>query len=278
VPQSMPLYRKPIFVFGPPIAMAILGAILIIQAAFAGPRHELIIQRIEERAASGWVVPQPSFTDYQFPRLKLDLAGSEFVLLNKHRPIAPITYVPADLVVVKSSKSLDNSRALELSTSAARALELLAADLNAAGQGKLFLNSAYRSYNYQAQLFKSKVKQYGESEALLRSAKAGFSEHQTGLAADVSVPQQGCAIMTCFGETKAGKWIAENAWKYGFIIRYEIDTQAITGYSYEPWHLRYVGLEVAKLYSERGMKTLEEFWGLKPAPDYLPAITESTNN
>jgi zinc D-Ala-D-Ala carboxypeptidase len=265
-------------VFGPPVAMAAVGAILILQAANAGPRHEIILDRIAEREATSWVVPTPSFADYQYPRLMLEGAGTEFVLVNKHRPISPLDYKPSELVEVKSSKYLDNSRQLELSISAAKALEEMAKDLFDQGQGQLFLNSAYRSYNYQGQLFDSKVKQYGMAEALLRSAKAGFSEHQTGLAADVSVPSQGCAIMTCFGDTKAGIWIADNAWRYGFIVRYKVDTQPITGYSYEPWHLRFVGKEVAKLYTERGMKTLEEFWGLPPAPDYLPEITESTSN
>ena len=278
MPKSTPVYRKPWFVFGPPLALAAIGALLLIQSAFAGPRHEIILERIQERKAAGWEVTAPSFQSYDYPRLMLSMAGTEFVLVNKHNPINPLKFAPADLDLVKSSKALDNSRELRLSFAAARQLELMASDLLAAGEGQLFLNSAYRTYNYQAELFQSKIKQYGEAGALLRSAKAGFSEHQTGLAADVSVPAQGCAIMTCFGDTKAGQWIAENSWRYGFIVRYESDTQEITGYSYEPWHIRYVGLEVARLYKQGGYKTLEAFWGLPAAPDYLPEITPSTKD
>lgn len=278
MPQSTPVFRNPWFVFGPPAVLAFLGVLLVLQSAFAGVRHEIILQRIEARADAGWVVPTPDFDQYDYPRLMLDFAGTEFVLVNKHRPIQPLKFAPSDLVQVKNSKALDNSRKLELVPAAASALEELAAGLQAAGEGQLFLNSAYRSYDYQAELFISKTKQYGETGALLRSAKAGFSEHQTGLAADVSLPEQGCAIMTCFGGTTAGQWIAENSWRYGFIVRYEETTQEITGYSYEPWHLRYVGKEVARLYSESGMQTLEEFWGLPAAPDYLQEITESTSD
>jgi D-alanyl-D-alanine carboxypeptidase len=145
----------------------------------------------------------------------------------------------------------------------------MAEQMHAEGFGQLFVNSAYRTYDYQVKLFESKTRQYGLAGALVRSAKAGHSEHQTGLAVDVSVPAQGCAIMTCFGETVAGKWVAANSWRFGFIVRYEEETTAITGYSYEPWHLRFVGEALAAEYSENGIHTLEEFWSL-PAAEFYP--------
>jgi D-alanyl-D-alanine carboxypeptidase len=83
--------------------------------------------------------------------------------------------------------------------------------------------------------------------------------------------------MQCFGDTEAGIWIAENSWRFGFIVRYEKDTEGITGYTYEPWHLRYIGKELASEYHENGMKTLEEFWGYPSAPTY-PEIAESTTD
>jgi D-alanyl-D-alanine carboxypeptidase len=82
--------------------------------------------------------------------------------------------------------------------------------------------------------------------------------------------------MTCFGDTEAGKWIADNAWRFGYIVRYEETTQATTGYSYEPWHLRYVGIEIAREYSKNGIHTLEDYWSLPPAEFYLEEITAST--
>lgn len=276
MPQSTPLYRRPAFVFGPPVLMAMAGVTLLIQAAFGAGSLGVVKQKLEALAD----VETPSFTirESDWIRAKLDDPNSVFVVVNKHRQINPKSFEPNDLVRVESSKTLDNSRKLVLSEEAAAALEDMAQGLSAAGEGKLFLNSAYRSYDYQAELFIGKTKQYGKAEALLKSARAGFSEHQTGLAADVSVPEQGCAILACFGNTPAGKWIEENSWKYGFIVRYLETTTNITGYAYEPWHLRYVGKEVARLYHANGIETLEEFWGLAPAPDYLPATTESTSN
>lgn len=262
--------------FGPPLVMAFAGVLLLIQAAFAAGQLGVVQAQLANLSESK--APVFSIRSSDWIRAKLDDPNSVFVVVNKQRQISPKTFVPNDLVKVESSKTLDNSRKLTLSVPAADALEQMAAALSAAGEGKLFLNSAYRSFEVQSDLFVSKVKEYGKAEALVRSARAGYSEHQTGLAADVSVPEQGCAILTCFGNTSAGKWIQQNSWRYGFIVRYLETTTDITGYSYEPWHLRYVGLEVARLYNESGIQTLEEFWGLNPAPDYSPATTESTSN
>lgn len=279
MPKSRPVRRNPIFVFGPPVAFFSLGLSLIFQPnSFGANQHEIILDRIKERAAIGWVVPTLGITDYQYPRLSLGLAGHEWVLVNKDRPLSPIDFAPEDLRAMKTSESLDNSRELRLTTAAASGLEELAAAMHKAGAGQLFVNSAYRTYSYQGELFLQKVEQYGEEEALLRSAKAGYSEHQTGLAVDVSVPAQGCAIMACFGETDGGKWLAENSWKYGFIIRYEEGTSEITGYTYEPWHLRFIGKPLAKMYHDNGMNTLEEMWQLPATPTYPQAITASTSD
>jgi D-alanyl-D-alanine carboxypeptidase len=100
------------------------------------------------------------------------------------------------------------------------------------------------------------------------SARPGHSEHQLGLAADFSAKGQGCVIMVCFGKTEAGIWLAENAHAYGFILRYPKGYRTITGFQYEPWHFRYVGVELASEMNTRGTKTLEEFWRLQIAPTY----------
>lgn len=279
MPKHRPVRRNPIFVFGPPVAFLSLGLSLIFQPnSFGANQHEIILDRIKERAETGWVIPTLAITDYQYPRLSLDIAGSEWVLVNKDRPLNPIDFAPEDLRAMETSEHLDNSRELRLTNSAAGALEELARAMHQQGAGQLFVNSAYRTYNYQGELFLQKVEQYGEEEALLRSAKAGYSEHQTGLAVDVSVPAQGCAIMACFGDTEGGIWLAENSWKYGFIIRYEEGTSEITGYTYEPWHLRFIGKPLAKMYHESGMNTLEEFWQLPASPSYPQAITASTSD
>ena len=264
--------------FVPPFALGLIGLLLMTQPNAFGPKHELIAEQISKRSEASVPVKVMGFASFDSTRLATDLAASDLVLVNKQRPLNPLNYQPANLRKIESSASLDNSRGLELSNQAASALEKLAAAMKKEGAGKLFVNSAFRSFDYQQELFQSKTKQYGLAGALIRSAKAGHSEHQTGLAVDVSVPAQGCAIMQCFGDTVGGKWLAANAWRFGFIIRYEEDTTSTTGYTYEPWHLRFVGTQVAKLYTESGIQTLEDFWGYPAAEFYLEEIAESTND
>ena len=200
--------------------------------------------------------------------LAINDSQSIAVIVNKQRPVNPVDYEPADLVVLDSTDAFDNARGLRLARPAADALLAMAKAMHADGAGRLFLNSGYRSYEYQQELFDAKVVQYGLDGALVRSAKAGHSEHQLGLAADVSVTAQGCAIMHCFGDTVAGKWIAANAWQHGFIVRYKEGFTETTGFTYEPWHLRYVGKTTAGAYHRGGYSTLEDFWQLPPAPNY----------
>ncbi|NCW42115.1 MAG: D-alanyl-D-alanine carboxypeptidase family protein [Actinobacteria bacterium] len=274
MPNPTPVRRRTSFVFLPPVVAATVGISLLVQGAFGQPNFELLEERAEQRELAGWVVPTLELTDYLYPRLATGFAGSEWVVVNKLRPLSPLDFEP-QVRKISSSESLDNSRGLELRDVAATALEAMAKEMLFQGAGQMFVNSAYRSYDYQLELFVDKVEQYGEAEALVRSAKAGHSEHQTGLAVDVSVPAQGCAIMQCFGDTEAGKWIAENSWKFGYIVRYERDTTSITGYTYEPWHLRYVGTEIARMYASNGIHTLEDFWGF-PAAENYPEIAKST--
>jgi len=274
VPNPTPVRRRASFVFLPPVVAATVGISLLVQGAFGQPNFELLEERAEQRELAGWVVPTLELTDYLYPRLATGFAGSEWVVVNKLRPLSPLDFEP-QVRKISSSESLDNSRGLELRDVAATALEAMAKEMLFQGAGQMFVNSAYRPYDYQLELFVDKVEQYGEAEALVRSAKAGHSEHQTGLAVDVSVPAQGCAIMQCFGDTEAGKWIAENSWKFGYIVRYERDTTSTTGYTYEPWHLRYVGTEIARMYANNGIHTLEDFWGFPAAENYTE-IAEST--
>jgi LAS superfamily LD-carboxypeptidase LdcB len=141
---------------------------------------------------------------------------------------------------------------------AAKALEELF--VGAASESvELFAVSGYRSYETQYGLYNSYVKKWGEEKTNAVSAIPGHSEHQTGLAMDVSSRSAALDLTEEFGETLEGKWVKENAWKHGFIIRYPKDKEVITGYQYEPWHLRFVGVEVATYIHEHGL-TLEEFF------------------
>lgn len=116
----------------------------------------------------------------------------------------------------------------------------------------LFLKSGFRSYSTQETLYNNYVARDGVAEADRYSARPGHSEHQTGLAFDLNSLEQS------FGDTKEGKWLEQNCWKYGFIIRYPKNKESITGYMYEPWHVRYLGKDVAKSVYESGL-CLEEY-------------------
>lgn len=115
--------------------------------------------------------------------------------------------------------------------------------------------SGYRSYQKQEETYQYWVSVDGEETASRYSAKPGHSEHQTGLAIDITSLQQK------YSETDEGKWLAEHCWEYGFILRYPPDSEKITGYIYEPWHVRYLGKSTAKLVHDSGL-TLEEFLGV----------------
>ena len=117
------------------------------------------------------------------------------------------------------------------------------------------LVSGYRSYELQKTIYNNYIDIYGQAATDTFSAKPGHSEHQSGLAMDVG------KIDDNYGNTSEGKWLALNANKYGFIIRYPKGKEHITGYKYEPWHIRYLGVDIAtKVYSS-GL-TLEEYLGI----------------
>ena len=190
----------------------------------------------------------------------IDTPGSPWWIVNKKRSL-PNGYTPADLAVpgVRLRQSAANDE-MKLSTPTARSAETLFAAAKEAGYS-LMLASGYRSQALQKVLYNGYVAKDGQAAADRYSAKPGTSEHQTGLAMDVCLANSSCSLEQAFGETPAGKWIAANAHKYGFIVRYLPGKDAITGYEYEPWHLRYVGIELATEL-QRNNKTMEEFFGL----------------
>jgi len=119
----------------------------------------------------------------------------------------------------------------------------------------IYISSGFRSYETQDRLYNNYVAQDGKEEADRYSARPGHSEHQTGLCFDLN------SIDDSFAATPEGKWVAEHAWEYGFIIRYPKGKEDITGYMYESWHLRYLGKELAKKLYDSGL-TLEEYYGI----------------
>lgn len=180
------------------------------------------------------------------------------VLVNKAQSL-PADYVPLDLRAVDIPFSFegDSSKRL-MSSDAAEALEELFAQARAEGI-ELVGVSGYRSYERQAAIFAANVRRYGSEEMANRvSARPGESEHQTGLAMDISSPSVQNQLVEELGETAAGRWLATNAADFGFIIRYPEGKEGITGYQYEPWHLRFVGKTHALRIVGQNL-TLEEY-------------------
>jgi D-alanyl-D-alanine carboxypeptidase len=122
----------------------------------------------------------------------------------------------------------------------------------------IWAQSGYRSYSYQKDLYDSYVNRKGKEKADTSSARPGASEHQTGLALDLNT------ITTSFKDTKEGKWVNDNCYLYGYIIRYPENKTDETGYIFEPWHIRYVGKDLAKkLYNNGSWITLESYFGIE---------------
>lgn len=201
-------------------------------------------------------------------RLSIDAAGSTWVVVNKQRSLKPANYVPKVYRPPFENPKAVNPRGERLTWHAGRALAQLAQAAKDNGAGSLLVQSGYRSYASQKVIHAAQVSRYGLKAGEALAARPGFSEHQTGLAVDVAAYGQGCAIQVCFGKTKMGKWLAQNAYLFGFIVRYPEGQTAKTGYQYEPWHLRYVGVDLARQMALNEVSVLEDFWRLPAAPKY----------
>ncbi|MEH7612029.1 M15 family metallopeptidase [Gottfriedia acidiceleris] len=184
------------------------------------------------------------------------------VLVNK-KYFLPKNYVPKDLVYPNVSFIFkEKLEKRKMRKEAAIALKKL---FSGAQKDHIYLSgvSGYRSYATQKVLFNRYVKEDGYVNARKYSALPGSSEHQSGLAIDVSSSTGKCAATSCFTNTKEAKWLDKNSSNYGFIIRYPKGKEQITGYKYEPWHIRYVGVTTAKQIKKRNL-TLEEYLNVYP--------------
>lgn len=178
------------------------------------------------------------------------------ILVNKTHPL-PADYIPLDLTLVRVPfEEKEYAEKKLLRSTAATALEGLFAHSSSLGYSFTAI-SGYRSYQRQQEIFSEHVEKYGAKYASQVSAKPGCSEHQTGLAMDVSLPSLSYQLLPEFGETEEGLWLSQNACYFGFILRYPADKTDITGYSYEPWHFRYVGIPLA-VHLTKSHLTMEE--------------------
>lgn len=197
--------------------------------------------------------PEPSWWE-------LNVAGNpDLILVNKTHPVES-DYWPDDMVTIERHvEGVGNADTHKMRQVAADALNKMFDAAEADGI-YLRLRTGFRSYDYQKSLFESYVKNHGEAEANRFSARPGESEHQTGLACDVGGKSQGYALSYEFGKTDEGKWVREHCAEYGFILRYLEEKEDVTGYVFEPWHIRYVGAEHAENMMKDNM-TLEEYLG-----------------
>lgn len=169
-------------------------------------------------------------------------------MVNKAHPIRPLDFRPVLGIV----------RGYQVARAAAVPLTRLLHASEAAGVG-FKIASAFRSYAYQVHVHDALASSEGSVAADRVSARPGYSEHQTGLAVDLITPAHPrCDLSPCFATGQAGRWLATNAWRYGFIVRYPPGDQAITGYRAEPWHIRYVGRPLAAAMRAAGVTTLEQ--------------------
>ncbi|WP_066172197.1 M15 family metallopeptidase [Bacillus marinisedimentorum] len=186
--------------------------------------------------------------------------GNILSVVNKSQGL-PEDYTPGELVIPDVPFPFEGDIPKKyMRKEAAAALEEMFQEASRDGV-HLMAISGYRTYERQKELFVRKAAEVGEEAANEVVAYPGESEHQTGLTMDVSSASFGYRLDREFGDTAGGKWVAKHAHRFGFIVRYPEGKEEITGYQYEPWHLRYVGKDAAAEINEQDM-TLEEYMGL----------------
>lgn len=199
------------------------------------------------------------------PCISLSDPNRQWVVVNKKRPYEPVDYWPGDLVMPDGVRALKESG---LRRQAADALSSLVGAAKDADAGEIGYLSAFRSYANQQSTYAGRVAVGGVETADRESARAGFSEHQSGLTVDIVPCNRSCGTLDDVAGSSQGAWVRDHAWEYGFITRYVEGRTDVTGYEPEAWHLRYIGPELAKAYHDGGYTTLEEFFGLPAAPTY----------
>lgn len=244
-----------------PVMLAVILILSVVALAVLAGRDSG--ETVKRPAASSQGKPPAGFDK---KRYSINDPDSLWVVVNKGRKLAanfePQELVTPDVPLRYATSSLE----MKLRGDAAAALEELFSDARA-NRLELKLTSGYRSFASQQAIYSRNVKTDGQLQTDATSARAGHSEHQTGLAADVSPSDRRCELNKCFADTPQGIWLAQNSYKFGFIIRYQNLRQRITGYDYEPWHLRYVGAALATEINKKN-QTLEEFFDLPASPTY----------
>lgn len=267
----------------------IAGAILVVLAGGIGVGYTVVSYKTTHPANSNeYYVEEPSSGEPSATGTEIEkdtlpsrdkvvtTPDSIYCLVNKEYSL-PSDYEPDDLVEPNVTFSINyESEKKLLRKEASVALESLFSDA-AKEELELVAVSGYRSYERQQEIYENNLKTRGTTHTNQYSAKPGYSEHQTGLVMDVSCKSENYDLQESFGETPEGIWLAQNAHTYGYIIRYPEDKCEITGYAYEPWHIRYVGVELATYLYENKM-TLDEYFHYKPSYDFITDDSEYLND
>lgn len=190
-------------------------------------------------------------------QLKKDAENGLFILINKDNSVSE-DYCADDLAPIKYYAEDRDPQWRYMRSEAADYFHQMVEAARADGID-FVMTTAYRSYGFQSILWNNAINRYGSEEAAnTLVAKPGQSEHQSGLAVDISSAENNYQLTENFGNTEAGKWVAAHAAEYGFILRYPADKTDLTGYSFEPWHVRYVGKTAAEEITEQGI-VFEEY-------------------
>ncbi|MGJ4845828.1 M15 family metallopeptidase [Leifsonia sp. Le1] len=210
------------------------------------------------------VTPTPTAVGFDKAAQSIDDPASTWVVANKPRGLKPPEYVPGDLVYPDVTYVNRQPMRQEVATAL---VAMFAAGKAEAGL-EFSVQSAYRSYESQVRVYNDDVARNGQAYADTDTARPGHSEHQTGLAVDISAVPAKCSLAACFAQTPQGEWLAANAWRFGFLLRYPADKVPVTGFTFEPWHFRYIGAPLAAQLHATGVTTLEEFFGVPGGTTY----------
>ena len=202
------------------------------------------------------IVEEPTEMELMQNELEADRLSGNLILVNKENPLDE-EYIPEDLADIIYYAKDRTAKGRFMRQEAAAAFHALSEGAALEGY-EIVVTTAYRSAAFQSDLYYGYVNSKGQAWADQYSAKPGTSEHQTGLAADCSSPSVGYQLTSSYGEAPEGIWLSEHCNDYGFIIRYPQGKEEITGYNYEPWHIRYVGKTAAAIIKEKNW-TFEEF-------------------
>jgi D-alanyl-D-alanine carboxypeptidase len=250
-------------------AIWIISVVIVVAAGLAywklgNSSPQASVQTKKQSTTTTSTKPVDTFSKTQFSTTD---PNSLWIIVNKQHPLQPITYAPSDLRYPNVTLRVPGQTEMQMRDPAATALEKMFVGAEAAGY-KLQVSTAYRGYSYQKTLYDGYVASAGQTAADQESARPGYSEHQTGLAVDIRAQSDKCSLEACFGTMPEGDWLATNAYKYGFLLRYPADKVKVTGYEYEPWHFRYIGTDLSQELHKQNIQTLEEFFGVTGGETY----------